>query len=168
MENQMRQIRLSMVTLNIGAGQAGEKVEKAKKLLEKVSGKNAVITKGRKRSTFGVSRGRPIGAKATVRGSDATALLKRLLEATGNKLKASQFDRQGSFSFGIRAYIDIPGVKYDPALGIMGMDVAVTLRRPGFRVATRRLKQQRIGKTHRITPADAIAWTQKNFGVTVE
>ncbi len=62
MENQMRQIRLSMVTLNIGVGQAGEKVEKAKKLLEKVSGKNAVITKGRKRSTFGVSRGRMASA----------------------------------------------------------------------------------------------------------
>ena len=75
----------------------------------------------------------PIGVSVTVRGEDAKELLKRLFEAKGNQVKGRSFDNFGNYSFGINEHIDIPGVKYDPKVGIMGLGVSVTLTRPGYR-----------------------------------
>ena len=108
-ENPMREIRIEKITLNIGCGST-KNPKHAKELLERITGCKAVITRTHKRTTFGMARNREIGAKVTVRRG-CEALLKRLLEATGNKLKASQFDECGNFSFGILEYIMIPGMK---------------------------------------------------------
>ena len=128
----MKEIRIEKITLNIGAGEAGPKLDKSKTILEKISGENVVITVTKKRTTFGGAKKKPIGAKVTIRGEKARELLKRLLQAVENRLKPSQFDSSGNFSFGIHEYIHIPGVKYDPDVGIVGMDVCVSLGRPGF------------------------------------
>lgn len=166
--NPMRAIRLEKVTLNISVGDDREKVEKAKSMLEQLTGKTVVITATRKRSTFGVAKGRPIGAKTTLRGAAAAEVLKRCLQAKENVLRPSVFDAQGNFSFGIEEYIDIPGIKYDPDIGIIGLDVTVTLERPGYRIARRRLRKRPVGKKHRITPEEARAWAEKELGVTVK
>jgi large subunit ribosomal protein L5 len=92
--------------------------------------------------------------------------LAKAIEAVENKLQKRIFDKQGNFSFGIKEHIDIPGVKYDPDVGIMGMDVCVTLERPGFRVKKKRLGSK-IGKNHLIKPEDAIEWVTKNYKVEV-
>ncbi len=165
-ENPMREIRIEKVTLNIGCGDNREKVEKSVMLLEKLTGKKAVITKTHKRTTFGMAKNRPIGAKVTVRGKDAYDLLKRLFEAVENKISSSSFDPLGNFSFGIKEYIDIPGMKFDPEIGIIGMDVCVTLERPGYRVKRKKLKSK-IGKKHLITKEEAIEWVKEKFGVDV-
>jgi large subunit ribosomal protein L5 len=163
----MREIRLEKVTINIGAGEAGPKLEMAKRLLEKLSGTKVVVTITHKRSTFGVAKKRPIGVKVTLRGERAKAFLANALKANENRLKPTQFDRQGNFSLGIKEYIDIPGVKYDPEIGIMGMDICATLVRPGYRVSRRKIRQKKIGKGHRITPAEAMEWAKKEFSVMV-
>ncbi len=62
------------------------------------------------------------------------SFLKRGLEAVSNALKASSFDGNGNFAFGIKEHIEIPGTKYVPELGIFGMDVMGTLERPGYRI----------------------------------
>ena len=36
--------------------------------------------------------------------------------------------------FGIPEYINIPGIEYDPDIGIIGLEACVTLERPGFRI----------------------------------
>jgi large subunit ribosomal protein L5 len=164
--NPTRRIRLGKLTLNMGAGESGPRLEKSKAILEKITGKKVVITKTHRRTTFGVAKKRPIGVMVTLRGEEARNLLRRMLEATENRLKPSQFDSSGNFSFGIHEYIHIPGIKYDPDVGILGMDVCVTLERPGFRVK-RRKNPGSIGKTHRITPPEAIEWVRKEFGVEV-
>lgn len=166
-ENPMRRISMDKLTINIGAGEAGSNLDKGKALLEKTSGSTVVITKTRKRSTFGPAKGRPIGAKVTLRGEKAMELLGKLLQAADNRLKPGQFDRNGNFSFGVKEYIHIPDMKYDPDIGIMGFDVAVTLTRPGFRVSRKRIRPGRIGKSHRITPEEAQKWVIKNFKVEV-
>ncbi len=166
-ENPMRRISMDKLTINIGAGEAGPNLDKGKALLEKTSGSTVVITKTRKRSTFGPAKGRPIGAKVTLRGEKAMELLGKLLQAADNRLKPGQFDRNGNFSFGVKEYIHIPDMKYDPDIGIMGFDVAVTLTRPGFRVSRKRIRPGRIGKSHRITPEEAQKWVIKNFKVEV-
>lgn len=168
MQNPMKEIRLEKVTLNIGCAGNLEKIERAKKLLEYLTGRKPIITKSRRRSTFGIAKGKPIGAMVTLRKKAAEEFLKKGLAAIGNKLSAKQFDPEGNFSFGIKEYIHIPGVKYVHEIGILGLDVCVTLERPGFRVKRRRVKKGKIPKKHRISREEAIEWVKKNFGVKVE
>lgn len=162
----MRDIRIEKVTINIGCGEGGEKLERAKKLLEIIVKKKIVITKAHKRTTFGTTKGRPIGVKVTLRGKDASEFLKKALDSVDFKLPETIFDAQGNFSFGVKEYIDLPGVRYDPEIGIYGMDVSVTLERRGFRVKRKRIDHS-IGKKHLITPNEAREWVVKGFGVKV-
>ena len=164
--NPMRNIRIEKITINIGCGDAGEKLERAKSLLEKLTDKKVVITKTRNRTTFGATKGKPIGCKVTLRGKDAREFLKKAFDAVENKLSKNVFDAQGSFSFGVKEHIDIPGVRYDPEIGIFGMDVCVTLERPGFRVKRKRMKSK-IGKEHLIKPEEALEWASKSYGVEI-
>jgi len=164
--NPMRDIRIEKITLNIGCGEAGEKLDKAKKLLEILTNKKIVITNTHKRTTFGMAKGRPIGCKITLRGKDAEEFLKKALDAVDFKLTKSVFDKQGSFSFGIKEHIDIHGVKYDPEIGIFGMDVCVTLERPGFRVKRKKISHK-IGKKHLIKLEEAMDWVVKNYKVEI-
>jgi len=166
-ENPMREIRLEKLTLNIGAGEPGPKLDKSKKLLETLSESKVVITAAHKRSTFGPPKGRPIGTMVTLRGEKARELLTKLLQAVDSKLKPKQFDKNGNFSFGIKEYIHIPGFKYDPDIGIIGLDVAVTLTRPGFRVSKKRIRPGKVGAAHRIKPEEAMEWAKKEFNVNI-
>lgn len=166
-DNPMKAIKLEKVTLNIGAGDSTPALEKGKKLLEKISGKKVVITKTHNRNTFGMAKARPIGIKVTLRGDDARKFLKMALQSVSNKLKAANFDSTGNFSFGIAEYINLPGIKYDPDIGIIGMDVAVTLVRPGYRLSRRMIRPKKIGKSHRIKKEEAIAFAKKQLGVEV-
>src|SRR3989344_4440150 len=147
-QNPLREIKLVKVTVNIGAGESGLELEKSKKLLEKLTGKKVVTTITHDRTTFGMAKHRPIGVKTTLRGEDARKFLKVAFQSFGNKLKLTQFDTTGNFSFGIAECISLPGVKYDPEIGILGMDVAVSLERPGYRIKKRMIKTRKIGKNH--------------------
>ena len=165
--NQMKEIGLEKVTVNIGAGTSQPDLEKGQMMIKSITGTNVVITRTKKRSTFGVPKHRAIGAKATLRGEKAMEFLKKVLNAVDNRISPKQFDSQGNFSFGIKEYIHIPGVKYDPDIGILGMDVAVTLYRPGYRVARRKLRPAKIGKNHRIKPEESMKWAEEKLGVKI-
>lgn len=168
MENTMQHIKMSKLTLNIGAGEPGDKLNKALRLLETISHAKPVKTKTKKRiPTWGIRPGLAIGAKVTLRGKKAEELLKTLLKALDSKLPATKFDACGNFSFGIKEYIDIPGIEYEPSIGILGLEAAVTLTRPGFRIA-HRLKKSKIGSRHRITQEQAIAFMKEKFNIIVE
>jgi len=164
--NPMRNIRIVKITINIGCGEVGEKLEKAKKMLETLTNRKILITKTHKRTTFGVAKGIPIGCKVTLRGKDAEEFFKKALDAVDKKLPQNVFDAQGNFSFGIKEHIDIPGVKYDPEIGIFGMDVCVTLERPGFRIKRKKISHN-IGNKHLIKPEEAKEWVVKNYGVEI-
>lgn len=166
-ENPMKEIRVEKVTLNIGAGEAGQKLENARTLLGRVSGKKPLTTIARVRSpTWKIRKGDQIGAKVTLRGAAAEDVLKRAFEAVDKKLNARNFDREGNFAFGVREYIDFPGVKYDPKIGIMGFDVCVTLKRRGARVVRRRrAAAAKIAKAHRVSADEARAFVAERYGV---
>lgn len=165
----MRTIKIEKITLNIGTGEPGDKLEKARKLLKTISGLNAVPTVAKKRiPTWKIRPGLAIGCKATVRGKKAKELLIKLLQGTDNILEANKFDGQGNFSFGIEEYLDIPGLKYDAEIGVIGLNVAVTLERAGFRVKRRRMKRGKIPKRHRISKEEAIEFMKKEFNVKVD
>ena len=164
--NPLRKIRISKLTLNIGVGKNEEMLKKGIKLLKKLSPLTPVKTISQKRiPAWGLRPGLAIGCKVTVR-KDAEELLKRLLVAKENILLSKNFDKNGNFSFGIPEYIDVEGLEYDPDLKIMGLEAAVTLERPGYRIKHRRMKTAAIGKKHLVTKEDAISFV-KSLGVEV-
>ncbi|MDY6789339.1 MAG: 50S ribosomal protein L5 [Candidatus Nanohaloarchaea archaeon] len=167
--NPMREIKIHKVTVNIGVGDVGDEVEKSAQLIEKVTGSTAVKTKsGKGAKGFGKREGLEIGAKTTLRGEKAKEVLERLLNAMEENLSIDNFDDQGNFAFGVPEYINIDGVEYDPDIGMAGMDVAVTLERPGFRVKRRDVKSSNIGKSHRISPEEAANFVKNEFGIEVK
>ncbi len=167
-ENPMRKPRIAKVTVNIGVGQSGERLEKAMKVLELITGQKPVKTRAKKTvREWGIRKKEPIACKVTLRGERALDFLKRALYVIDNKLPRSSFDEFGNFSFGIKEHIDLPGVKYDPELGIFGMDVCVTLERPGYHVKRRKIKKSKIGRKHLLTREEAIEFVKKELGVEV-
>lgn len=165
--NKMQEIRIEKVSLNIGVGEAGEKLKKAKTLLERLAGVKPVETKGKKKiPTWGVRPGLPIGVKVTIR-KNVDELLKRLIEAKEKIINKTSFTSSG-VNFGIDEYIYIPGMDYDPELGIMGLDVSVVMSRPGARITKRHLKTASIGKRHVIKPEEAIKFMVDKYGVIVK
>ena len=167
-ENPMKKISLEKVVLNMGLGRSGDVIEVAKKALQQISGKtpNSREAKETQRD-WGIRKGEPIGVAITIRGKEARDLLKRLLEAKGNQIKQKSFDNFGNYSFGINEHIDIPGVKYDPKVGILGLGISVTLSRPGYGIRTRSKHKARVGKNHIIKSEEAKDYLIKEFGVTV-
>lgn len=163
----MKKIAISKVVINIGVGRSGEPVEKAKRALNTLTGQQPKVC-GAKNTVrdFGIHKGEPIGAMVTLRRDKAAEFLKRAIAAKSNTIKASSFDNFGNLSIGIHEHIDIPGTKYDPEIGIFGMDVCLALARPGYRVSRKRNKSN-IGKSHRITREDAISFLKQTFGVKI-
>ncbi|MFH1638271.1 MAG: 50S ribosomal protein L5 [Candidatus Woesearchaeota archaeon] len=166
--NKMREIRIEKITLNIGAGMPGPHMEKAVKVLEVISGVKPVETKTTKRIPgWKIRPGLPIGCKVTLRGKKAEEVLSALFQAVDSKLPPYKFDKTGNLSFGIKEYIDIPGMKYDMSIGIIGLEVAVTLARPGFRIKRRRIRKRQVGNKHKITKEEAISFISEKFSVNV-
>ena len=167
--NQMKNIRIEKVTLNIGAGKDQARLEKGLVLLNAVTNATPIKTITNKRiQEWGLRPGLPIGCKLTLRKDRAIKMLPRLLVAIDNKLREKQFDNNGNIAFGIHEYIEIPGVKYDPKIGIMGFEVCVTLERPGYRIKRRRFMARRIPARHRISKQEAIDFITSNFNTKVE
>jgi len=166
--NPMRLLKIEKVTLNIGSGKDQTRLEKGIILLERIGKGKPVKTFTSKRiPEWGLRPGLPIGCKLTLRHKDAIEAIKILLNAKDNILKETSFDNEGNISFGIHEYIDIPGIKYDPQIGIMGLQVCVTLRRAGFRVKYRKLKNKKVPARHRIPKQDAMDFMKNDYSVKV-
>ena len=96
--------------------------------------------------SFGIRRNEKIGCYVTVRGEKAMELLERGLkvclqiccgvradraqQVKEYELYANNFSATGNFGFGIEEHIDL-GIKYDPTIGIYGMDFYAVMARPG-------------------------------------
>jgi len=93
--------------------------------------------------------------------------LNKALPVIDKKIPRSSFDKQGNFSFGIKEHIDIQGVKYDPDVGIFGMDVCVSMARPGYRIKTRRREKAKIGSRHILSPEESIVFAKNVLGVEI-
>ena len=167
-EHPMRQVRMEKLTVHIGVGKSGEELEKARKILAELTGQKPSSQRARRTvKDFGIREGEPIACKVTLRRDKAAQFMKRALEAVGNRLKESNFDEQGNFAFGIKEHIEIAGVKYDPDVGIFGMDICVTMARPGYRIKTRRRQTTRVGRKHVLTPEESVAFVKQTMGVEI-
>ncbi|RLI28297.1 50S ribosomal protein L5 [Candidatus Bathyarchaeota archaeon] len=163
----MTKPRIEKVTINICMGRSGEALERAMKILEQLTGQKPTQRKAKRTiKDFGIRRGEPIACTVTLRGEKALSFLEKALTVVGNKVKADSIDEHGNFSFGIREHIELPGVKYDPHLGIVGMDVCVTLSKPGYRVKWRKRAASKPGGWQRLTKQEAICFL-KELGIEV-
>jgi large subunit ribosomal protein L5 len=164
----MREIKIEKVTLNIGVGESGDKLEKSVSLLKEITNCKPVKTKTMKRIPgWNIRPKLTIGTKVTLRREKAEELLKRLFKAIKNNITKNKFDNNGNFSFGIKEYLNIPEVEYKPEIGIIGLEVAVTLERPGFRIKKRVLKRKSVGIKHKITKEEAMEFIKNKFNIKI-
>ncbi len=163
----MRSLRIEKVTLNIGTGKEQANIERGIRLLTMLTGRTPVRTVTQKRIPgWGLRPGLPVGVKVTLRKADAQAVLLRLLDARDMRLSLRSFDSQGNVSFGLTEYIDVPGAKYDPEIGMMGLQVTVTLERPGFSIK-RRKNASNVGVKHRISKEEAVAFAKEAWKIKI-
>jgi large subunit ribosomal protein L5 len=166
--NPMTQPRIAKVTVNIGVGDGGEKLEKAEKILAKLSGGRPVRTLGKENNReLGVRPGAPIGCKVTLRGDMADDFVRRALYSRKNRIYEYSFDNQGNLQFGVSDYTNFEGERYDPELGVFGMDVAITLEKPGHRIKHRRLLSRKVPDHHRVSREEAKAFLTEKFQIEV-
>jgi large subunit ribosomal protein L5 len=166
--NAHRSVRVIKVVVNAGVGESGDARTKAVRVLEMVTRQKPVATRSHSTNRdFGIRKGQEIGAKVTLRGAVALDFLGRAFEARDKQLDATSVDRNGNFSFGIADYTDFTGMKYDPQIGIHGMDVAVEMGRAGFRIRQRRVQSRPLPHTLRSTREETLAFLSESLGVTL-
>ena len=166
--NPMREPRIGKVVVNITTGKSGEPLDKAMTILQQLTVQRPCVRRAKQTiRPFGIRRNEPIACMVTLRGGRAEEFLRGALEVVGNRLSPRRFDKYGNFAFGIREHIDIPGTRYDPNLGIVGMDITVNVERPGYRVTRRRRARSKIGRGHRVTRDEAVEFIRDRFGTEV-
>jgi large subunit ribosomal protein L5 len=166
--NVMLEPQIDKVVVHVGVGESGQRLVNAETILKAITHQTPVRSIAKKTlPNFGIKKREPIGAKLTLRGKAAEDFLVTALKAAGSSLKKSQFDMQGNFSFGIEEHTDFPGMRYDPEIGIFGMDVSVALKRPGYRIALRRIAQRKIPGRQRLGKEDTMEFVRKKFGVEI-
>ncbi|MFX0106860.1 MAG: 50S ribosomal protein L5 [Candidatus Hodarchaeota archaeon] len=163
----MRQPFIAKVVVDICTG-GGEPLNKASSILEQLTGQAPVQSRARQTvRDFGIRRKEPIAVRVTLRNEKAEEFLVRALKAKENVLLVKNWDDDGNFAFGIGEHIDIPDVKYDPQLGIQGMNITVCLERPGFRVKRRRRGRTKVPYRHRLTPEESMVFIKNTYDIEI-
>jgi large subunit ribosomal protein L5 len=167
-EGGLRALKVAKVTVNIGVGQAGDRLEKAEKVLGALTNRKPVRTTARdSHRDWAVREGQPIGVKVTLRGPDAIEFAKRALWTRNSRVTEWSFDKEGNLNFGVPDHTQFENQKYNPEIGVFGMDVAVTVERPGFRVKHRRLQPRRLPPDHRVGREESKAFLQDVLGLEI-
>jgi len=164
-ENPMRQIKIEKVVLSVGG--IGDELEKGVKLLELLTQRKVAKMQSKKRiPSFGIRPGLEVGGVVTLR-KNREDFLKKMLVTIDNTLNKKQVS-DNNFSFGIKEYIEIPGVEYQREIGIRGFDVTIVFKRAGKRVHLKKIKKGKIPSRQTITKEEIIKFMEDNFGTKFE
>ncbi len=167
-DHPMLKPEIEKVVVNLSVGKSGEPLEKAVKVLKEITDHVPCKRKAKQSiRDFGIRKGEPIACMVTLRRQNAIDFLNKVLPVVDKKISGKSFDKNGSFSFGIKEHIEIQGVKYDPDIGIFGMDVNVAMIRPGYRVKNKRREKAKIGSKHLLTPEESMVFIKDTLGVEI-
>ena len=137
------------------------------KKVKQITGQKPVRTIAKqthRRSASG--RAHPSGARSPA-SRNAEKFVETALDIVDRHLAPFQFDQTGNVSFGIEEHTDFPGMAYDPAIGIYGMDVNVVLERRGVRIARRAVGRRKLPADQRVKREEAIAFMRERYRVEV-
>jgi len=163
--NIMRDIKVEKIVLSVGG--TADYLEKGVKLLTLLTKRKPAKMQSKRRiPSLGVRPKLEVGAVVTIR-KNPEELLKNLLATIDNVLKKKQIS-ENNFSFGIKEYIEIPGVEYQRDIGIMGFDVTVVFKRTGRRIKLKKIKGGRIPKRQRISKEEIIKFMGDKFETEFE
>jgi large subunit ribosomal protein L5 len=166
-ENPCRAVRVIKVVINAGVGESGEPRAKAERVLKMITNAKPVATRSKATNRdLGLRMGQEIGAKVTLRGPTAVEFLDRALDARDRQMDPDSVDRSGNFSFGISDYTDFAGMKYDPAIGIVGFDICVEVGRAGWRIRHRQRSARGLPRHIRVSPDETRAFLAGPLRVT--
>lgn len=158
--NLLREIKIEKIVFSIGG--TGDYLEKGFKLLQLLSGKKPAKMKTRKRiPSLGIRPKLEVGAVVTIR-KNINEILRKILAAEDNTFKKKQLS-ENNFSFGVKEYIEIPGMEYQRDIGIMGFDVTIVFKRAGRRVKLKKIKRGKTPKRQAISKEEIIKFMEDNF-----
>jgi large subunit ribosomal protein L5 len=160
--------KIEKVTINIGVGEAGERLKKAETVLQNITKHKPVQTISKTTNKdWGIREQMPIGCKVTLRGKEAQEFLKDALNTRQNKMSDYSFDEQGNLAFGIPDHTTFRSQKYDPSIGIFGMDICITMQKPGYRIKHRLIAPGKIPSKHRVKKEETMKFFSEKFNVEV-
>jgi large subunit ribosomal protein L5 len=166
--NDITRPKIEKITVNIGVGEGGERLRKAEQVLEALTGQKPVRTLSKHHiKDWAIRKGMPIGCKVTLRGKKTEGFLKKALATRNNRVAEWSFDRYGNLSFGVTDHTDFEGQKYDPNIGIFGMDVTVTLAKPGYRIKQRKIIKKKIPSKNRVKREEGITYLKAEYNLEV-
>ena len=166
-KNPMQQIEIEKIVINCGGIE--DKLERSIKLLEIITKRKVQIIKSTKRLPgFGISPGKKSGCKITIRKKqEVVAILKRFFAAVDNKISPKQIVENHA-SFGIREYIEIPGMEYNREIGMLGLETDIVFKRKGKRVKIRKIKKGKYPKRQNVTKQEIVDYLIKHFNLEIE
>ena len=166
--NNMKEMEIEKMVLHCGGTE--NKLEKSIELLNMiVKGKNKIFIKQstRRIPAFGISPGKKSGCKVTLRDKEIIMdLLRRFFASFDNELNINQIT-ENQLCFGIREYIEVPGLEYDRDIGILGFEVMLVFKRKGKRVKLKKIKRGKYPKKQRVTREEIVEFLTKNLGVEI-
>jgi large subunit ribosomal protein L5 len=163
----MRRPFISKVVVDMCTG-GGEPLGRAATILENLTGQTPLQSRAKQTvRDFGIRKAEAIAVRVTLRHEKAKEFLEKALKAKDDVLLLKNWDDDGNFAFGIAEHINIPGVTYDPQLGIQGMNITVCLERPGYRVKRRRQRRTKVPHRHRLTPEESMVFVKNTFAIEI-